>query len=90
MKTFVIRIYEEPKPRPIVNVTLPFRLLRSLSRLTPPSASATLKQHNVDLDDILSTLDNELAPGVIVDIYEKPHRIVIAIEDQPVAALTAS
>jgi hypothetical protein len=68
-KFLKIRVYEEGKARPKVNVMLPLGLIRMLQRIVPESARIQLQEKNIDLDEIISMID-ETTGGKILEVHD--------------------
>ncbi|MDI6851906.1 MAG: hypothetical protein QMD82_08245 [bacterium] len=63
-----------------VNITIPLGLVKFLSSFIPKDAKATLEQHEIDLNQLITTIE-EGANGTIVDINSEDGDVVkISIE----------
>jgi hypothetical protein len=51
-----------------VRVNVPIALARFATRLLPQEASSELKEQGIDLNEILSSLDEDLPDGNLIDI----------------------
>lgn len=68
-KFLKIRVYEEGKTRPKVNVMLPLGLVKLLQRVVPESARIQLEEKNIDLDEIIGMID-ETTGGKILEVHD--------------------
>ncbi len=63
-----------------VNITLPLSLARVALKFVPAEAKKELEEQGVDIEDLLSSVSNELQEGKLVDIKDGDDSVEIYIE----------
>lgn len=76
-----IRVSEDGQSRPKVNVVLPLGLIRLVNKIVPESAKIQLEERNIDLDQIISAID-ETTGGKILEVHdeEEGEHVEIVVE----------
>jgi hypothetical protein len=76
-KTRYLRIYvENPDEETKVNIKLPVGLMKAASRFIPRDAKATINGMDIDLEELLSAIDEE-TDGEIANITGEDGEVVI-------------
>lgn len=63
-----------------VNVNLPLSLARVALKFVPADAKRELEEQGVDIEDLLSSVSNELQEGKLVDIKDGDDSVEIYVE----------
>lgn len=76
-----IRVFDKNRQKAKVNITLPLFLVRGLSKLIPHSAQVQLNEKNINLEQIMSLIDQAAGTKLIeVDDDDENERVEIFIE----------
>ncbi|MBN1355449.1 hypothetical protein JXA40_04155 [bacterium] len=80
-KWLKIRVYEGDLEKPKVRVTLPLGLIKMVSKVLPQSARLQLEEKEIDLDQILSQIE-DVEGGKIVEVQDDDdnERVEIVVE----------
>jgi hypothetical protein len=80
-KYLKIRVFDSEGGKSKVNVSLPLGLVRMISKIIPHSAKMELDNKNIDLEEILSAVEN-VEDGKILEVQddEDNERVEIVIE----------
>jgi DUF4097 and DUF4098 domain-containing protein YvlB len=80
-KWLKIRVYEGDLEKPKVRVTLPLGLIKMVSKVIPQSARVQLEEKEIDLEQILSQIE-DVEGGKIIEVQddEDNERVEIVIE----------
>ena len=63
-----------------VNVNLPLSLAKVALKFIPQDAKQEIEEKGVDIEDILSSVSEELTEGKLVDIQDGEESVVITVE----------
>jgi len=77
-KSLKILVSEDESEK--VNITLPLGLARGLLKFIPSSAKETLIKEDIDLDQLLSSIDELEEAGELVRIEDGEDRVIIKVE----------
>lgn len=83
MLCLAIHVYEKGKTQPAPSVRIPLAVVGTIAKFVPTSIMGKLKQHGVDVPQLVHDAGAQLAPGTLADITDGDDRIVIALEPWP-------
>lgn len=75
-----IKILVEENGKEKVNISIPMLLAKTALKIMPKKAKAQMEEENVNLDEILSRINDESTTGKIVDINDGGDHVSISLE----------
>ena len=75
-----IKILVEENGVEKVNISIPMLLAKTALKIMPKKAKAQMEEENVNLDEILSKINDESTTGKIVDINDDGDHVSISLE----------
>ena len=77
-----IRVFENNEKNPAQTVTIPLGVLKFARNFIPNRAKAALEKEGIDLDQIMELVDQQKAPGVLLNAedHKKKRKVVVSIE----------
>jgi len=75
-----IKILVEENGQEKVNISIPMLLAKTALKIMPKKAKEQMEEQNVNLDEILSAINDETTKGKIVDINDDGDHVSISLE----------
>lgn len=75
-----IKILVEENGQEKVNISIPMLLAKTALKIMPKKAKEQMEEQNVDLDEMLSAINDESTKGKIVDINDGGDHVSISLE----------
>lgn len=75
-----IKILVEENGEEKVNISIPMLLAKTALKIMPKKAKAQMEEENMNLDEILSKINDESTTGKIVDINDDGDHVSISLE----------
>lgn len=75
-----IKILVEEDGEEKVNISIPILLAKTALKIMPKKAKEQMNEQNINLDDILSSIDDDSAKGKIIDINDNGDHVSISLE----------
>lgn len=75
-----IRILVEENGEEKVNISIPMLLAKTALKIMPKKAKEQMDENDVNLDEILSAINDESSPKKIVDINDDGDHVAISLE----------
>ena len=75
-----IKILVEENGEEKVNISIPMLLAKTALKIMPKKAKVQMEEQNVNLDEILSAINDESTKGKIVDINDNGDHVSISLE----------
>lgn len=75
-----IKILVEENGEEKVNISIPMLLAKTALKIMPKKAKEQMEEQNVNLDEILSAINDETTKGKIVDINDDGDHVSISLE----------
>lgn len=79
-KSKSIKILVEENGEEKVNISIPMILAKSFMKFLPKNAKESLNNQNVDLDEVINSVDSEIEGGTLVDIKDGTDHVIIKVE----------
>ncbi len=70
MRFLKIRVFESDRTKPKVNISIPMGLVKVVSKFIPKSARMELNEKNINLEEILASID-EVSEGKILEVHDE-------------------
>ncbi len=75
-----IKILVEENGKEQVNISIPMVIAKSFMKFIPKSAKKSLDKENIDIEEILNSIDSDSNDGTLVDINDGKDHVVIKAE----------
>ena len=79
-KSKFIKILVEENGEEKVDISIPMVLARSFMKFVPKNAKQSLDDQNINLDDILESIESGVENGTLVDIKDGSDHVIIKVE----------
>lgn len=75
-----IKILVEENGKEKVNISIPMLLAKTALKIMPKKAKEQMDEQNINLDNILSSINDESSKGKIIDINDDGDHVSISLE----------
>jgi len=75
-----IKILVEENGEEKVNISIPMLLAKTAFKIMPKQAKEQMEEQNVNLDEILASINDESTKGKIIDINDDGEHVSISLE----------
>lgn len=79
-KARFIKIMVEENGEEKVDISIPMVLARSFMKFVPKGTKDRLDDQNINLDEILNSMDSGMSNGTLVDIKDGTDHVIIKVE----------
>ncbi|MBS3810761.1 MAG: hypothetical protein KGY44_02725 [Halanaerobiales bacterium] len=75
-----IKILVEENGKEKVNISIPIMIAKTAMNIIPQKAKNQMNENNINLDELLKSIEDEASLGKIVDVDDGGDHVVISLE----------